>query len=101
MLAATIDAECCRQALRFMFLLTIFDLHLAGEIAVFVMGSPWPDFRDSLSFQSHAICLRINPRPNDGRSANSSVLPAAGALGCLGTRDRVLTLFDARVPGDI
>lgn len=98
--AATIAAECCRQALRFMFLLTIFDLHLAGEIAIFIMGSPWPDFRDSLTSQSHAICLRINLRPNDVRFANSSELPAAWALGCVGTGDRVLTLFDARVPGD-
>lgn len=44
MLATTIDIECCRQTLRFMLLLTIFDLDLASGTAIFIMGSPWPDF---------------------------------------------------------
>lgn len=37
MLAARIDVECCRQVLRFMFLLTAFDRDLASEIAIFIM----------------------------------------------------------------
>lgn len=37
MLAATIDVKCCGQVLRFMFLLTMFDLDLASENAMFIL----------------------------------------------------------------